>query len=1025
MEDAAALVATTEMRFPDAVRLARVVSIASRIEPELLRQARLQLLPPAVDAGAEADLWFSPLVQSATPVALTLLPAVADLLRRELAQSPEALRRSWKLLDQVHSEAPEAIRLEERVTWETLSRTPGSLERVENELMSAVSAINEQNRLGLARWALRAVPRLPEEARQTKAATSLLLTAAARLNAWHLLEKQIESKTLASGFINEIQMVLPPDFPKVPVALRLLEDMTSTPSLTSRPRDSYAIEFTAPAPASAKDVVEVPATVPLMIEVSWGDPGKPEVKNLSLYQGRTETVSIGASNAVTIRTPAGDVYTLSEDQERSVSTAVYTPISAVDHIPSPPTIGYVPRRLKSGPDIVERLSTELSPEVVRIVQIVGPPGTGKTTLAAEIARRLLDTYEQRVIWLSAAGRSDFSLNSLFDGIATQLSRSDIRTLDPKSKTREMKSLLSNDSALVVVDDFENISEKEQTRCFNFLKDHGCATLIVSGTEIGKQSVKDVVRLGAMSLDEATEFIKRTTSQPSRSWMVQDLNLTKQVIAGCQGNPLAMQLLLAHIEFVQDASLALDKIWKGKDQLLNRVFYLSFDLPQLEDDGRGVLLATALFVPSASKEALAQVAPLEGDLERLNTAITKLTRLNLASLVGDGNRLAVEGFIREALEGRLSRTRTSDFRRRFVSYFLWYAQRYSGPTATDYDALEVEFENLLDAMDLAEGWNGWNELIQLCIALNEFFDVRGYWDEALRRNAQAQRAAHKSGQENYLPTLNQTAGYIYLKRRQFTKAEAAFRSVLRYYANKPPNTEVAIATRQLGSIALQQENLKLAESLYLEALAISRQLQFKIGEADNIHNLAIVKQEQGDLNEARRLYEESLQLSQSLDDNRSQAISLHQLGVIAMETEKYDQAEEFFRRSLEIKGKLQDRSGMADTLHQLGLLFKAEGKNKDAEVSLRDALGIFNQLASPSAREVEEDLNTLLGVSAPEQPAVLDSAPRPSKAASKKGRTKRPGKKGRGPGGPLYPSKTRPGAALGGRKSRRASAKSYR
>ena len=187
----------------------------------------------------------------------------------------------------------------------------------------------------------------------------------------------------------------------------------------------------------------------------------------------------------------------------------------------------------------------------------------------------------------------------------------------------------------------------------------------------------------------------------------------------------------------------------------------------------------------------------------------------------------------------------------------------------------------------------------------------------------------------------------------------------------------------------------------------------------------MKQEQGDLNEARRLYEESLQLSQSLDDNRSQAISLHQLGVIAMETEKYDQAEEFFRRSLEIKGKLQDRSGMADTLHQLGLLFKAEGKNKDAEVSLRDALGIFNQLASPSAREVEEDLNTLLGVSAPEQPAVLDSAPRPSKAASKKGRTKRPGKKGRGPGGPLYPSKTRPGAALGGRKSRRASAKSYR
>ena len=117
--------------------------------------------------------------------------------------------------------------------------------------------------------------------------------------------------------------------------------------------------------------------------------------------------------------------------------------------------------------------------------------------------------------------------------------------------------------------------------------------------------------------------------------------------------------------------------------------------------------------------------------------------------------------------------------------------------------------------------------------------------------------------------------------------------------------------------------------------------------------------------------------------------------------------------------------MADTLHQLGLLFKAEGKNTDAEESLRDALGIFSQLSSPSAAEVEEDLNTLPGSSAPEQPAHLESARRPSKAASKKRRTKRPGKKGTGAGGPLYPSKTLPGAALGGRKFRRASAKSFR
>jgi hypothetical protein len=263
-ENAAELVANTVKRFPEAVRLARAVSLASRIEPELLRQARLRLLP-GVPAGAEADLWFSALVQSSTPLAITLFPAVADFLRRELAKSPETLQRAWELLKEVHQNAPAAIRLEERVTFETLAGGDGSLKRVENELMSVVSAISEQKRSGLARWALRAVPRLPAAARQTQAATTLLLTAAEHLDALHLLDQQIESKTLAAGFINQLQIVLPPDLPRVRVGVRLIRNWAELESGIP-----YLVEFSYP-PLLDLSVIYVPATVPLMIEVSWRD----------------------------------------------------------------------------------------------------------------------------------------------------------------------------------------------------------------------------------------------------------------------------------------------------------------------------------------------------------------------------------------------------------------------------------------------------------------------------------------------------------------------------------------------------------------------------------------------------------------------------------------------------------------------------------------------------------------------------------------------------------------------------------
>jgi hypothetical protein len=62
-------------RSPGAVALAEVVSLAARVGPALLRAARLALLP-----HAEADLWFSPLVRSYSPVGLVLHPPAREVL---------------------------------------------------------------------------------------------------------------------------------------------------------------------------------------------------------------------------------------------------------------------------------------------------------------------------------------------------------------------------------------------------------------------------------------------------------------------------------------------------------------------------------------------------------------------------------------------------------------------------------------------------------------------------------------------------------------------------------------------------------------------------------------------------------------------------------------------------------------------------------------------------------------------------------------------------------------------------------
>lgn len=162
---------------PGAVRLAELLCVAARIEPQLMRRVRLALLPH-VDVGAEADLWFSDWVASRGADSIVLRPVVVAHLQRRLAQrltdEPNTLRaanRAWELLTEVHRRLPPAVRLEEHVTW--LSVRPGGRDEIDAALRPALHALRDEGRTGVAGWYSRAWRRLPDTARRTVTAWQL------------------------------------------------------------------------------------------------------------------------------------------------------------------------------------------------------------------------------------------------------------------------------------------------------------------------------------------------------------------------------------------------------------------------------------------------------------------------------------------------------------------------------------------------------------------------------------------------------------------------------------------------------------------------------------------------------------------------------------------------------------------------------------------------------------------------------------------------------------------------------------
>jgi hypothetical protein len=166
-----------------AVEIATLLSVAVRIEPELIRAIRLILLP-RLDVGAEGDLWFSHWVVTREADAIVLRDEVVLELRQRLAERLTAARpddparRLWDVVASVHGRLSPALLVEERLAW--LAVNAAGADEIDVTLRPALRAALAGRRTGIARWFVRAWQRLPEAARHSTAAWQLAQLARGR-----------------------------------------------------------------------------------------------------------------------------------------------------------------------------------------------------------------------------------------------------------------------------------------------------------------------------------------------------------------------------------------------------------------------------------------------------------------------------------------------------------------------------------------------------------------------------------------------------------------------------------------------------------------------------------------------------------------------------------------------------------------------------------------------------------------------------------------------------------------------------
>lgn len=572
------------------------------------------------------------------------------------------------------------------------------------------------------------------------------------------------------------------------------------------------------------------------------------------------------------------------------------PVRLVGFTPPPRLTGFVPRHNDEGQDLLELLKEELDPNKNQRVALWGPGGIGKTTLAIMIADHLYEDFSGRVVWINARLRTNFSLSDMLDVIARRLGRGNLHAFGLEQKKEEVSAMVQESPTLIVLDNFEMIEVKEQRNCEEWLAENiSCPVLITTRERVNSPLYIAVktrnIAVGKMTLAEAREFLTILIKQEEHEKSVFVGLNHDRIIKAAEYNPLVLRWIVGQIVGAQNPEDVLNELAQGKGDAAEHVFDLSFNLPQVEDDGRDVLLALYLFSFSASRPALAWVAGLGDDIDRFNKAVKKLSELWLVETRENNKKFIVKGLTRERIKKHLDESgRAEEFRQRFIHYFLKYAEEHSKHSAEDFRALEDEKENGEAAMNMALQHKDWKSVIKFFAALREFLDRHNYWSDLIRLSERTLDAAQQAIEEGLIANdaelnnlVKQIPNIIGIEHQNRDLARQTYLEAIRFYKSKWKDTQkgpeerkkyayrLGITSHQIGVMRQYEIEPRKAQGWYRWAWRFLEESGSKRGMGAILNNLGVIAEEKGNIEEAADLYRQALDIFNGLKPPSSYAI----------------------------------------------------------------------------------------------------------------------------------------------------------